>query len=112
MQTCEAKDIVQKTSGQKAWVRRNQILGLTHGYVLTMFDGPDANKDDVCACVGNQFTNNWSMSTPSTGTVSIDMNTNVITGSGTLFTSEFSVNDNICINCCQFTISATIFSIV
>ena len=104
MTTCTTKSILRnKITGQCAWVKRTRVLGLKNGFAVVPFsvNGETPRQEAV---IGKTFTEDWEVDTPKTGTVSMPLNSNTITGTNTLFTTEFAVNDDIAINCCQYKI--------
>ncbi len=101
--TCGVGDIIKNTNNQYAVICRCNVLGTRHGYIICCFDGPNAQLGHKCAIMGSGF-NNWTDADPNTGTISITTNTTQVTGTNTLFTSEFTVGDKIILGGKQGTI--------
>lgn len=91
-------DIIQKHNNQCASVKRTNVLGVSNGYIICCYDGPDASYPHECGLFGNNFHNNWNiLESNITGTIGITTGLTQINGTSTQFTSQLSPGDKIII---------------
>lgn len=91
-------DVIQKTNNQCACITRTNVLGLTKGYVICCYDGPDASFPNEVGLFGDDYDNYWNIVTSNiTGTIDITSGTTQINGTNTVFTSQLSPGDKVII---------------
>lgn len=102
-------DIVQcdENNAQKAYVCRDKILGVANSYVICFFDGPmKTTADKQQAFFGGQCGCYTLDNTQLTGTVAVSAASTTVTGTGTAFTTDYTVGDKIIIGMHQRVVSS------
>lgn len=100
----QVNEVIQSkiNTSQYAYITRKNVLGLTDGYVIKMFDGPSGSYPTKKAILGDCCMTDWQDATPNiTGTIGITSGTTQINGTSTSFTAQLSPGDKLIVGECQ-----------